>query len=111
MASDSASATDSVVYVPDTISVSYLDRSKDLSQKVLEKGLNCFTQGCIHNIRVSKPENRIRVDANCWRSKRKSQPPYSLQIEINVEKSTLTESYCKCKVGLGILNAMSLSTV
>ncbi|XP_062585063.1 uncharacterized protein LOC134255349 [Saccostrea cucullata] len=31
---------------------------------------------------------------------RKSQPPYSLQIEINVEKSTLTESYCKCKAGL-----------
>ena len=99
MAAASASATDSVVDVPDTISVSFLPKNSELSQKVLEKGLNYFTQSYVHDIRVSKVEKHVQVYAKCWRSMRKSEPAYPLRVEIDTENSTLSESYCECKAG------------
>jgi hypothetical protein len=99
MAHDAEPATDSIVDVPDTISISFLPQSETLSERVITKGLNYFTQSYIHDVRVLKLEKSVRVDAKCWRSMRKSEQPYALQIEIDVAKSILTESYCKCKAG------------
>jgi hypothetical protein len=42
-----------------------------LSKKALEKGLNYFTQGYIHNIKISEARGAMRVDARYWRSMRK----------------------------------------
>jgi hypothetical protein len=41
---------------------------ESLSKKALEKGLNYFAQGYIHNIKISEARGAIRVDARCWRS-------------------------------------------
>jgi hypothetical protein len=35
------------------------------SKKALEKGLNYFTQGYIHNIKISEARGAMRVDARC----------------------------------------------
>ena len=66
-------ASDSLEKIPDNIAVSFLPGFESLSKKALEKGLNYFTQGYIHNIKISEARGAIRVDARCWRSMRKSQ--------------------------------------
>lgn len=82
--------------IPENISVSYLPESKSLSQRILGKGLNYYTQSYIHNIHVFEDET-IRVVAKCWRSMRKNENPHKLHIEIGEEK--LLESFCTCKAG------------
>lgn len=94
---DANISTDSLDKIPDNISISYLPESDSLSKKALEKGLNYFTQGYVHNIRISEINDAVRMDARCWRSMRKNEAPHTLQIEINGHK--ITESYCSCKAG------------
>lgn len=89
--------TDSLEKIPNNIAVSFLPNSESLSKKATEKGLNYFTQGYIHKIKISEVNSTVRVDAKCWRSMRKNQDPHKLHIEIGDEK--LTESYCSCKAG------------
>ncbi|XP_033729693.1 uncharacterized protein LOC117318872 [Pecten maximus] len=91
-------ATDSLKKIPDNISPSFLPDSKSLSDKVLQKGLNYFSQGYIHNIKIKETENDVRVDARCWRSMRKSEEPHRLHVDIGTE--TISQSFCSCKVGL-----------
>ena len=88
-------ASDSLEKIPDNIAVSFLPDFESLSKKALEKGLNYFTQGYIHNINISEARGAMRVDARCWRSMRKSQDPHNLHVEIGDDK--LSESYCTCK--------------
>ena len=83
--------------IPDNIAVSFLPDFESLSKKVLEKGLNYFTQGYICNIKISEAHGAMRVDARCWRSMRKSPDSQNLHVEIDDDK--LSESYCTCKVG------------
>ena len=90
-------ASDSLEKIPDNIAVSFLPDFESLSKKALEKGLNYFTQGYIHNITISEARGVMRVDARCWRSMRKSQDPHNLHVEIGDDK--LSESYCTCKTG------------
>jgi hypothetical protein len=90
-------ASDSLEKIPDNIAVSFLPDFESLSKNVLEKGLNYFTQGYIHNIKISEAHGAIRVDLRCWRSMRKSQDPHNLHVEIGDDK--LSESYCTCKTG------------
>ena len=47
-------ASDSLEKIPDNIAVSFLPDFESLSKKALEKGLNYFTQGYIHNIKISE---------------------------------------------------------
>ena len=89
-------ASDSLEKIPDNIAVSFLPDFESLSKKSLEKGLY-FTQGYIHNIKISEAHGAIRVDARYWRSMRKSQDPHNLHVEIGDDK--LSESYCTCKAG------------
>ena len=90
-------ATDSLEKIPGNIAVSYLPESDSLSQKALEKGLNYFKQGYVHDMKVTDVNGSIRVDAKCWRSMRKNEAPHKIHIEIGTD--TLKESYCTCKVG------------
>jgi hypothetical protein len=93
-------ASDSLEKIPNNIAVSFLPGFESLSKKALEKGLNYFTQGYIHNIKISEARGAIvaiRVDARCWRSMRKSQDPHNLHVEIGDDK--LSKSYCTCKAG------------
>ena len=90
-------ASDSLEKIPENIGVSFLPDSDSLSKKASEKGLNYFTQGYIHEMKISDVHGTVRVDAKCWRSMRKNQPPHNLHIEIG--KDTLSESYCSCKAG------------
>ena len=77
---------------PDNIAVSFLPDFESLSKKVLEKGLNYFTQGYIHNIKISEAHGTMRVV-----SMRKSQDPHNLHVEIGDDK--LSESYSTSKDG------------
>jgi hypothetical protein len=88
-------ASNSLEKIPDNIAVSFLPDFESLSKKALEKGLNYFTQGYIHNIKNSEARGTMRVDARCWRSMRKSQDPCNRHVEIGDDK--LSESYCTCK--------------
>ena len=83
--------------MPDNIAVSFLPDFESLSKKILEKDLNYFIQGYIHNIKISEAHGARRVDARCWRSMRKSQDPHNLHVEI--DDDNLSESYCTCKAG------------
>ncbi|VDI62478.1 Hypothetical predicted protein [Mytilus galloprovincialis] len=89
---------DSLEKIPETIAISYLPESESVSKKALAKGLNYFTQGYIHDLRISEVNGAVLVDARCWRSMRKNDSPHSLHIEIGQQK--LTESYCTCNAGL-----------
>jgi predicted metal-dependent peptidase len=42
-------ASDSLEKIPDNIAVSFLPDFESLSKKALEKGLNYFTQGYVHD--------------------------------------------------------------
>ena len=44
--------SDRLEKIPENISVSYLPESKSLSQRILGKGLNYYTQSYIHDIHV-----------------------------------------------------------
>jgi hypothetical protein len=90
-------ASDSLEKIHDNIAVSFLPDFESLSKKAFEKGLNYFTQGYIHNIKISEARGAIRVDARCWRSMRKSQDLHNLHVEIGDDK--LSESYSTCKAG------------
>ena len=97
MANNSVPASDSLIDIPDDISVKFLPNSRNLSDKVLQKGLNYFTQGYIHDIKIYNQESSLQIAARCWRSMRKNQSPHQLSIEI--KDSCITESHCSCKVG------------
>jgi hypothetical protein len=60
-------SSDSLWKIPDNIAVSFLPDFESLSKKALVKGLNYFTQGYIHNIKISEAHGAMRVDARCWR--------------------------------------------
>ena len=47
-------ASDSLEKNPDNIAVSFLPDFESLFKKALEKGLNYFIQGYIHNIKISE---------------------------------------------------------
>ena len=47
-------ASDSLEKISDNIAVSFLPDFESLSKKALEKGLNYFTQGYIHDIKISE---------------------------------------------------------
>ena len=81
----------------DNIAVSFLPNCESLSKNALEKGLNYFTQGYIHDIKILEAHGDMRLDARCWRSMRESQDPHNLHVEIGDDK--LPESYCTCKIG------------
>ena len=73
-----SSPSDNLAKIPDQISVSFLPDHSDLSQKVLEKGLNYFIQGFVHDIKICQAPNTgasapsgTRVDAKCWQSVKK----------------------------------------
>ena len=73
-----SSPSDNLAKIPDQISVSFLPDHSDLSQKVLEKGLNYFIQGFVHDIKICHAPNTgasapsgTRVDAKCWQSVKK----------------------------------------
>ena len=47
-------------------SLSFLSKSSSLSEKSLERGLNYYTQGYIHEIKIFEDTNAVvRVDAKC----------------------------------------------
>ncbi|PFX12626.1 UBX domain-containing protein 4 [Stylophora pistillata] len=99
-----SSPSDNLAKIPDQISVSFLPDHSDLSQKVLEKGLNYFIQGFVHDIKICHAPNTgasapsgTRVDAKCWRSMKKHEDPHKLHLEINDNK--ISEAVCTCKVG------------
>ena len=75
-------ASNSLEKIQDNIAVSFLPDFESLSKKALEKGLNYFTKGYIHNIKISESHGAMGVDARCWRSMRKSQDPHNLHVEI-----------------------------
>lgn len=90
-------ATDSLKSIPDDFCVKYLPNSSKLSDKVLQKGLNYFTQGYIHNIKIYNSDVSVQAAARCWRSMRKNQSPHQLSLEI--QNDSISESHCSCKVG------------
>ena len=99
-----SSPSDNLAKIPEQISVSFLPDHSDLSQKVLEKGLNYFIQGFVHDIKICHAPNTgasapsdTRVDAKCWRSMKKKEDPHKLYLEINDNK--IPEAVCTCKVG------------
>jgi hypothetical protein len=58
-------ASDTLEKIPDNIAVSFLPNFESLSKKALEKGLNDFTQGYIHNIKISEARgNNFILDAS-----------------------------------------------
>uniref|UniRef100_A0A8W8MB74 SWIM-type domain-containing protein n=1 Tax=Magallana gigas TaxID=29159 RepID=A0A8W8MB74_MAGGI len=91
-------ATDSLKSIPDDFCVKYLPNSSNLSEKALQKGLNYFTQGYIHDIKIFNSDESVQAAARCWRSMRKNQSPHRLHLEI--KNDSINESHCSCKVGL-----------
>lgn len=90
-------ATDSLKSIPDDFCVKYLPNSSNLSEKALQKGLNYFTQGYIHDIKIFNSDESVQAAARCWRSMRKNQSPHRLHLEI--KNDSINESHCSCKVG------------
>lgn len=92
---------DSIQKIPENIAISYLPESESLSKKVLEKGLNYFTQGYIHDLKISDTNRgSIRVDARCWRSMKKNELPHTHSLHTEIGPENLTESYCTLKAGI-----------
>ena len=57
MAATARADSESLLNIPDDISVKYLPNVGSLSDKVLQKGLNYFTQGYIHDIKINDDNN------------------------------------------------------
>lgn len=99
-----AQPSDDLRKIPDQISVSFLKEHANISERVLEKGLNYFSNGYIHEIKIydmkTTSENlqcELRVEAKCWRSMRKNEDPHKVEIEIKGNK--IPEALCNCKAG------------
>jgi hypothetical protein len=99
MATDNDIVCDDISKIPEDISLLYLPNHDTISQKAREKGLNYFTQGYVHNIRIMHDNDAVRVHARCWRSMRKSSAPHTLDLEISPSSKRITEAYCSCKAG------------
>ena len=92
-------STDSLNKIPENIGLSYLPNSHKVSQKNLEKAVNIFTQGYIHEIKVYEGFTKVNVSCKCYPSMRKTQNPHKINIEINIDAEKITDAYCSCKAG------------
>ncbi|XP_078000273.1 uncharacterized protein LOC144452932 isoform X1 [Glandiceps talaboti] len=86
--------------VPDDISIAYLPGVSSLSTKAQDKGLNYFTQGYVHDIKINNASNDLKVLARCWRSMRKSESPHKIEVDISRVLRKVTNANCSCKAGL-----------
>ena len=73
-------ASDSLEKIPDNIAVSFLTNFESLSKRALEKGLNYFTQGYIHDIKISEAHGTMRVGCK--------------MLAVNEKKSRPTQPSC-----------------
>ncbi len=100
--------TDSLLGIPDNISISFLQGSSSHPQRILDKALNYYTQGYIHDIRIATTErdvtgpstsssNSVHVRGRCWRSMRKNESPHTVFLDIGREK--VSDAHCSCKAG------------
>ncbi|XP_070548024.1 uncharacterized protein [Ptychodera flava] len=93
--------SDSLRNVPDDISVCYLPNFQNLSKKSQEKGLNYFSQGYVHDIKINDHNaTEVNIIARCWRSMRKSELPHNIDISISTAERKLANANCSCKAGL-----------
>ena len=88
---------DDLAPIPDQITVSFLPNSSNLSQKSLERGLNYYVQGYIHDVKIFNEKNGVQVAAKCWRSMRKSEKPHQLNLTLSTD--SITDSFCSCTAG------------
>jgi len=84
-------------HIPNSISVDFLPNSKEISSKSLDKGLNYFVQGYIHEIEFSRNQNFVTVSAKCWPSMRKNNPPHKLNMDIS--DTSIVDAFCTCTAG------------
>ncbi|XP_046570807.1 uncharacterized protein LOC124279049 [Haliotis rubra] len=60
----------------------------------MQKGLNYYQQGYIHEVTLQFPT----VSAKCWPSLRKNNSPHRLSLDLDVDR--IKYAYCSCKAGL-----------
>ena len=62
-------ASDSLERVAGYLSIEFLPDYKQIADRKMNRALNYFTQGYIHNIKCSVIKFKVLVMAKCWRSK------------------------------------------
>ena len=84
---------------PNTGSNNFKFSSKQLKfvTKSLERGLNYYVQGYIHDVKIFNEKNVVQVTAKCWRSMRKSEKPHQLNLTLSTR--SITDSFCSCTAG------------
>ena len=70
---------------------------KFVTKKSLERGLNYYVQGYIHDVKIFNEKNGVQVAAKCWRSMRKSKKPHQLNLTLSTD--SIIDSFCSCTAG------------
>ncbi|KAG5275576.1 hypothetical protein AALO_G00121920 [Alosa alosa] len=82
----------------------WADEGNRIPRSVLLKGYSNWIEGYITDIQVRRDEAGSVVRAKSFRSMRKNEPPYNLQIDFPSEGPFIGQSVCNCKAGQGHCN-------
>ena len=85
--------------IPFSLNITWLEINGILSQRSREQGSRFFREGYIHGVTlgVAKTGSSTTVDAKCYRSMRKSEPPHKLFLTVADDK--LEDALCSCTAG------------
>ena len=87
-----------VALIPDGFSIANHPDCDQISQRARERGLNFYTQGYIHDIKIVNGST-IVVDGKCYPSMRKSAKPHQIHLDISRDNGVISDALCSCKAG------------
>ena len=80
-------AMDSLQSIPQNICVSFLPDSENISQAVIDRGLNKYFLCFLDDMKVFEPsgegDSTVQVAARCYRSMRKNEAPHRLSFDLD----------------------------
>ena len=92
--------------IPFSLNITWLEINGILSQRSREQGSRFFREGYIHGVTLGVAKtgssttvdaSSTTVDAKCYRSMRKSEPPHKLFLTVADDK--LEDALCSCTAG------------
>jgi len=84
--------------IPFSLNITWLEINGILSQRSREQGSRFFREGDIHGVTLGVAKTgSTTVDAKCYRSMRKSEPPHKLFLAVADDK--LEDALCSCTAG------------
>ncbi|XP_022810646.1 uncharacterized protein LOC111347689 [Stylophora pistillata] len=83
----------------------WLETDGEIPKKVVTRGYSNFCEGYIFDVEVKTQDTEVIVRARSYKSQRKNEEPWRLQVEISrTPEVKITSTSCNCEAGAGLCN-------